>query len=701
MECEQPLSDFSEEVQVLFDQCLANALIQRHRLICHIQLTEPEAIGLAQKLLLKLDTEDAVWVDNSHMQAIKQYRNQLGTEASAVIFNAYEGLNPDLLGIAQGWVRAGGLFILISPPENDWPSVDDPDYQRLDSSGEIPKPLKFIQHCVNVLQDAPIIRVTDGYVHFPTRESLPPSALSGTEQAKLIQEIERFIERDRRESIVISAARGRGKSTAIGRALSGFLNNSDKRIGICALSQSASGVIFDELARGGNESKDRLFNQCFFPVDKLVNEKPSLDLLVVDEAAAIPVSLLMDLVGTYPKILFATTTEGYEGHGQGFAIRFEPFLKRHFRHFAKHTLEEPIRFAPNDPLESLMADLLLLKQPERVAIPEGEKRIRWLDQAALIKNPFVLKQVYGLLVEAHYQTRCDDLRILIDHPGLTLVICEQEGFVIGVVMLFAEGGFDSKHIVELTQRPRRVRGHLTAQALHHTACEGSLEATYLRISRIAVHADFRREGLGSQMLDFIARSDEVQSDFLSTSFSLETALVSFWQKNDFHFVKLGVKQNNATGLFSGILVRPLKTQSQPLLTRWQAVFHSSLLYQLFTQNQSVPAELMGQLMKGGRWSILECHNQQRLAFIQNRLAFDQCRYALVVFLLNQWGEKALSSEKREIGLALIEVLIKNASLSIAAKKAKLNGKNSLIVEAKTFFNDDEVQSLINKRMRHG
>ncbi|MCY4043684.1 MAG: GNAT family N-acetyltransferase [Cellvibrionales bacterium] len=659
----------------------------RWRLVCHVQLPERQAIDLAKQLLLLANVSDSLWIDLQHDREIKAYRNKLGCETQAVVFNAYQGLNPDLLGVSHGWVKAGGLFILITPPNAQWPHLDDRDYQRMDSEGEVQKPFRFISHCIQALNTPSIIQIREGDVYWPKLAAQSNQPFSGAEQMALIEKIIHFGSRKRREALVVSAPRGRGKSTAVGRALLGLLRldaRSPLRIGITALSQKAAIKVCHELARGLGESAAVVTQRFFFSPDQLILEQPQLDMLVVDEAAAIPVSVLKQLTKVYSKILFATTTQGYEGHGQGFAMRFVPFLNEAFRKMSTHSLNEPIRFGFNDPLERVVEKMLLLAPDVSVVDAESDTNIRKLTQDECLQEPELLSQVYGLLVEAHYQTRPDDLRLLLDHPALQLVVAEKSQRVIGVVMLFEEGGFDGETIHEFAQSPRRFRGHLTAQSLNHEACEGALEARYLRISRIAVHVTYRREGVGSALLDFVSKNASSSVNFLSTSFSLESDLVAFWQRNGFDLIKLGTKQNNATGLLSGLLLRPIDAQGCALKRQWQPDFFEGLLYQIMTQHQHLSTELIAQILKNGQWSIGVNHKNQCKAFVAHRLAFDQCRYSLLLFLLNAWGQE-VAFEKRQIALALLDVLIKNVPLTEGAKNAKCPGKKAFIAEIKQLY----------------
>lgn len=92
------------------------------------------------------------------------------------------------------------------------------------------------------------------------------------------------------------------------------------------------------------------------------------DLLVIDEAAAIPLPVVKKLFGKCP-VFISSTVHGYEGTGRSLSLKLIKQLKssavqeRGFGSeypFKEVKMEEPIRYSTNDPIERWLYDLLLL-----------------------------------------------------------------------------------------------------------------------------------------------------------------------------------------------------------------------------------------------------------------------------------------------------------------------------------------------------
>src|SRR6478735_8387043 len=99
------------------------------------------------------------------------------------------------------------------------------------------------------------------------------------------------------------------------------------------------------------------------------------ELVVIDEAAAIPLPLVRKLLGPY-LVFMASTINGYEGTGRSLSLKLIQQLREQSRGFVGKNaegvdslggrtlkevkLEEPIRYAPEDPVEKWLNKVLCL-----------------------------------------------------------------------------------------------------------------------------------------------------------------------------------------------------------------------------------------------------------------------------------------------------------------------------------------------------
>jgi len=71
------------------------------------------------------------------------------------------------------------------------------------------------------------------------------------------------------------------------------------------------------------------------------NEVEPVDLVLIDEAASIPLPLLESFIKQHSRMIFATTEHGYEGSGRGFALRFKKILNEFCPQWKSARLETP------------------------------------------------------------------------------------------------------------------------------------------------------------------------------------------------------------------------------------------------------------------------------------------------------------------------------------------------------------------------
>jgi tRNA(Met) cytidine acetyltransferase len=305
------------------------------------------------------------------------------------------------------------------------------------------------------------------------------------------------------------------------------------------------------------------------------------DAAVVDEAAALPVRLLDGFLDA-PAVAFCTTVHGYEGAGRGFAVRFrERLLDSRFA-VRDVRLDEPIRYARDDPVEAWASRALLLDaRPAVEAAVAGasvaDATYRALDPDDLLADETLLGEAFGLLVAAHYRTEPNDLARLLDAPNLVARALVADGRVVAVALLAREGGLDAETRRAMYEGDR-VRGNMVPDVLtSQLRDEAAAEPRGLRTVRIATHHAVRDAGFGSRLLaeihaEFGGGGDGTGVDYFSVGYGATPRLLRFWRRAGYRTVHLSTSRNDASGEHSAIMLRPASDAGDDLLDRHAVAF---------------------------------------------------------------------------------------------------------------------------------
>jgi tRNA(Met) cytidine acetyltransferase len=531
----------------------------------------------------------------------------LGTTCEAVVLDCHAGFAPNVLGRVCGAVDGGGLLVLVVPPLDDWPemttdfdeSLAVPPFDAADAGG------RFRRRLVDTLRVHPGVSVVDvdagrlardgrtGDAAAPTRERpvvpvdgrFPAAAYEAcltADQARAVRALERL--HDPGEAVVVSADRGRGKSAAAGLA-AGALAAADRSVLVTAPDARGADEVFvrarallDEMgALDAAASDDRDLRTTgggrvwFAPPPVAAERAGEADAVIVDEAAGIPVRGLSALLDA-PAVAFVTTVHGYEGAGRGFAVRFRDRLADSTFAVTDVAMDEPIRYARDDPVEAWAFRALLLDARPAVepavadATPETAAYAA-LDPDDLLDDEHRLREAFGLLALAHYRTEPDDLARLLDAPNVRTRALLHDGHVVSVALLAREGGLGADRRRAIYEG-ERIRGHMIPDVLtSQLRDEAAGVPVGDRVLRIATHGAVRSRGLGSRLLSEVAREVGDDVDWLGTGFGATPPLLDFWAANGYGTVHLSTTRNERSGEYSAVMLRPTSDDGRALRDR--------------------------------------------------------------------------------------------------------------------------------------
>ena len=530
----------------------------------------------------------------------------LGHEAEVLIINAFSPVDWELVAAASGTLKAGGLWLLLSPDIDSWLAAPNAAAKRLLTFPQQPAASPFakllapqFQQALQWRHDGVLgeIQQTPPQITTETAaklasdrvtelaEAQPATPYASNDQASAVAAIIHVMTGHRRRPLVLTAHRGRGKSAALGIAAAQLALSGRERIVICAPHPDAAIVAQQQFALLAPDKQ-----LAFMPVDRLLSERPELDLLLIDEAAGVPIPHLEQLTAHYSRIVFASTEHGYEGTGRGFTVRFQQYLNKNCPGWKKLHLSQPIRYAANDPLEQLIFSAFLLDcdteqlwqtVADVAAQPALTVECMRVAIRDLIAEPKLLRQVFALLSLAHYQTSLRDLWALCDDTSLQLTLIQSSGVVLGVALIGIEGELDCSLSQQIAKGERRVQGHLLAQSLaFHLQAPELASKKLARIQRIVVHPLVQRRGLGETLLEHLTLDLVTQQiQILGTSFGASIELATFWQRSGFSPIRLSHKLEQASNAPSVLMVKPLHDYLQTCVSSLSDDFRRQLYWQ--------------------------------------------------------------------------------------------------------------------------
>jgi len=272
----------------------------------------------------------------------------------------------------------------------------------------------------------------------------------------------------------------------------------------------------------------------------------SAEILVIDEAAAIPLPTVKSMIGSGNHLtLMSSTVHGYEGTGRALSLKLVQEIKRNPSFVVSEIeMKTPIRYSENDKIEKWLNGLLCLDSTEAPALKSklvapSDCQLYVVNRDALFSHHKAtekfLKNVVSLFVSSHYKNSPDDLMLMSDAPKhhvLALIppVSEEDAAVPEVyvaVQIALEGRIGSQQ--ELFSKAAgnlRPSGDMIPWTLSQQFSDTDFgQLNGVRIVRIAVHPSLARMGYGSeaikQISEWIGRVNANPPAVISMNFEAE------------------------------------------------------------------------------------------------------------------------------------------------------------------------------------
>ncbi|CAH3162773.1 unnamed protein product, partial [Porites evermanni] len=416
--------------------------------------------------------------------------------------------------------------------------------------------------------------------------------------------VEAISEKTLRSTVTLTAARGRGKSAALGLALASAVAFGYSNMFVTSPSPENLNTLFEFVFKGFDalefqehldyelvQSTNPEFNKAVVRVNIFREHRQTIqyihpsdahklgqaELVVIDEAAAIPLPLVKDLMGPY-LVFLSSTVNGYEGTGRSLSLKLIQQLREQSaplgsssslsksankgsssttlgRTLNEITLNESIRYAPGDEVERWLNHLLCLdatvvqKLTSGCPLPENCD-LYYVNRDTLFSyhkaSEVFLQRLMALYVASHYKNTPNDLQLLSDAPAhhifcllgpvdpaqniLPEVFC--------VLQVCLEGDISKSSIMNSLSRGKRASGDLIPWTVSQQFNDHDFAGlSGGRIVRIATHPDFQGMGYGRRAMNLLIQYYEGNIPSLAEESKEEKQIPTLTEDEDFGLLK--------------------------------------------------------------------------------------------------------------------------------------------------------------------
>lgn len=627
-----------------------------------------------------------VWLTDNPLADSKQYPQKqakqfLGREFDVVVFDAVTTFDADSFAAIVGTVRAGGLLLLLlpeTPLASNW-------YQRFQQIIQ-----RYSQQC------AEFHHATMGHAlptEFCPQPIIPRPFQLTADQQQALSLIHKTAVGHRRRPLLITADRGRGKTALLGVAAAELLQQGKQKIVVTAPAYASVETLFQHAAnslQSGQSERGKIVwrdaQLQFMAPDALLAQDAQADVLIIDEAAALPLSMLQRLLQQYSRIVFSTTLHGYEGSGRGFKLQFQQLLDQHAPGWYHAHLIQPVRWNTGDLLEQFSFELCLLDaEPVAESLITGATlsalQIQPVSAERLTQDESLLQQCFGLLVAAHYRTRPSDLQMLLDHDDMWLLGVFYQQHLVASIWLVAEGALSTDLSAAIFAGKRRLNGHLLPQTLlAHSGMSEAGKYHYQRIVRIAVHPALQNQGIGQLLLGAVLSHLPADTDVIGCSFAASDRLLHFWQKNDYQLLRIGSHRDHVTGRHAVILAKAINSHGTELISQtqqrlaeqWPLLLHSQL-----SQLEATLIPLLSRMLPLNAQPLSAAEEKELAAFAFQQRHFDACQFAIWRFVINNLSLPRFAMLPEVLQQLCVRYVLQQQPVSQLATQLTLRGRHEV------------------------
>ncbi|KAH8431778.1 ribosome biosynthesis protein KRE33 [Aspergillus melleus] len=553
----------------------------------------------------------------------KETEKILGNTYGMCILQDFEAMTPNLLARTVETVEGGGIVLLLLKSMNSLKqlytlSMDIHSRYRTEAHDDVTARFneRFIlslgscDSCLVIDDEMNVLPISGGknVKALPPVQSTDPNSTGTKKELKEIKEslaetqligplvnlartvdqakslltfVDAIAEKTLRSTVALTAARGRGKSAALGVAIAAAVAHGYSNIFITSPSPENLKTLFEFVFKGFDalgymdhvdytilQSTNPDFNKAIVRVNIHRQHRQTIqyiqpqdahvlgqaELLVIDEAAAIPLPLVRKLMGPY-LVFMASTINGYEGTGRSLSLKLIQQLREQSRGGLKAngqeeidvadratgkaskdsgksmgartlreiTLSEPIRYAAGDSVEKWLNKVLCLDAtlPKSKMNTQGcphpsQCQLLQVNRDTLFSfhpvSEKFLQQMMALYVASHYKNTPNDLQLMSDAPAHQLYVLvppidENAAKLpepLCVIQVSLEGRISRQSVLNSLSRGQRAGGDLIPWLVSQQYQDEDFAGlSGARVVRIATNPEYLNMGYGSRALELL------------------------------------------------------------------------------------------------------------------------------------------------------------------------------------------------------
>jgi tRNA(Met) cytidine acetyltransferase len=211
----------------------------------------------------------------------------------------------------------------------------------------------------------------------------------------------------------------------------------------------------------------------------------------------------------------------------------------------------------------------------------------------------------------------------------------------------------------------------------HLGIETAPLLTYQRIVRIAVRPELRRQGLGSRLINCIAKgAHQAGHDCLGVSFAADPELVDFWSKAAMQPIRLGVTQGKTSGANALLMLTGLSTAGEQLTRRAAHLFGRRLPDQLADPLRKADPSLVLCLLNKGLKAKPPDPDEllTASAFAAGQRGYAECVAELVTVSYHLLTDQLIGPSDKTGALCLVLKVLQKRSWAESAAVLGLTGR---------------------------